>query len=45
MNYFRNTISKLLDAISAPGASTCNFSVKRLQDVCDKACLLYPKST
>ena len=40
MNYFRNAISKLYDAVSAPIATTHDALPERLQSVRDTATLL-----
>ena len=44
MNYFRNTISKLYDAVSAPVAGTCDALAERLQSVRDTVTLLYNRT-
>ena len=44
MNYFRNAISKLYDAISAPVASTRDALAERLQSVRDTISSLYKRT-
>lgn len=44
MNYFKNTISKLYDAISVPVAFTRDALVQKLYSVHDTAYLLYQKT-
>ena len=44
MNYFRNSISKLYDAVSAPVATTHDALAERLQSVRDTVSLLYRKT-
>ena len=42
--FFRNTVSKLYDGVSAPVASTCNALAEKLKIVGDIAYLLYQKT-
>ena len=44
INYFRNAISKLYDAVSAPVASTRDALAERLQSVRDTVTSLYNKT-
>ena len=44
MNYFRNAISKLYDAVSAPVATTRDALAERLESVRDSVSLLYRKT-
>ena len=44
MNYFRNAISKLYDAVSAPVASTRDALAERLQSVRDTVTSLYNRT-
>lgn len=41
MNYFRNAIPKLFDAVPAPMASTQDILAERMQSVRETASLLY----
>ena len=44
MNYFRNALSKLYDAVSAPVAATHNGLTERLQTLRDTVSLLYNRT-
>ena len=44
MNYFKNVISKLYEAVSAPVAATRDALAERLQSVRETAALLYEKT-
>ena len=44
MNYFRNAIAKLYDAVSAPVASTHDALVERMQSVFDTVTFLYNRT-
>ena len=44
MNYFRNAMSKLYDAVSAPVAATQDGLSKRLKSIRDTVTLYYNKA-